>query len=169
MAIILIGYMGSGKSSVGKQLAQSLNLAYVDLDLMISQKAGKTIQEIFAQDGEDYFRKIESECLADVCEQNSVVATGGGIILKAENRQLLSKQKFVIFLTCEDNELIHRLKADQKNIRPIIQDKTSTEILAIYQQRLPFYQVSATMPIDTTNKSIATIVDEIKEKMEKDT
>lgn len=167
MAIILIGYMGSGKSTVAKQLAQKLNLAVIDLDQIFTQRVNQSIEEIFATKGEAFFRQVESELLAEFSPKNGVLATGGGVILKAENRQLLSSQPNVVFLTCDETELIHRLTNDTKNIRPIIQQKTPDEILQIYHDRYPFYQQCATIQIDTTNQSVEQIVEEIIQKMEK--
>ncbi|EOT44480.1 shikimate kinase [Enterococcus columbae] len=167
MAIILIGYMGSGKSTVAKQLAQKLKQPSLDLDQIFTEKLNQSIEEVFATKGEAFFRQIESELLAEFSPKNGVLATGGGVILKAENRQLLSSQPNVVFLACDETELIHRLTNDSKTIRPIIQHKTPDEILQIYHERYPFYQQCATMQIDTTNKSVEQIVEEIIQKMEK--
>ena len=99
MNIVLIGFMGTGKTVVSKLLAEQLGWSLIDTDELIVKKAGKTISQIFAEDGEVVFRQLESDVLADLQNiSNQVISTGGGIILKEENRQLLKKLGRVILL-----------------------------------------------------------------------
>ena len=112
MNIYLIGMMGSGKSTVGKILAEKMELLFIDLDSEIEKTGGKSVSEIFNQDGEDHFRKLESEELKQYSE--SVVACGGGIILDEENRQYINENGVAVLLTASMDELFKRL-SDSNN------------------------------------------------------
>ena len=118
MNIYLIGMMGSGKSTVGKILAEKMELLFIDLDSEIEKTGGKSVSEIFNQDGEDHFRKLESEELKQYSE--SVVACGGGIILDEENRQYINENGVAVLLTASMDELFKRLS--DSNNRPILPD-----------------------------------------------
>ncbi|SJZ69377.1 shikimate kinase [Pilibacter termitis] len=159
--MILIGFMGSGKTTVGRILAEKLAIPQFDLDEKLVENLEMSISEYFALHGENAFRQKESELLAKYSHAQAVISTGGGIVLREENRKLLKNRKDVIFLSTDTNELISRLQNDKKNIRPLAQDKTPEEIQALLEGRLPFYEESASVIIETKNKTPEEIAEEI--------
>lgn len=163
--ILLIGFMGAGKTTIGGLLAEKKKLRHVDLDELIVQEIGMPISDYFALYGEDSFREKETEALTKAIKQEQIISTGGGIILKAENRELLKNHPKVIYLKTEATELIRRLEADQKNVRPLVVSKTPTEILAVYEPRIPLYEESARIVIETTGKTPQQIVTDILTKV----
>ena len=125
MNIYLIGMMGSGKSTLGKTLSEKIQKSFIDLDSEIEKAAGKFISEIFDIDGEEQFRKMESKQLKQYSE--SIVACGGGIVLKDENREFINENGVTILLTASMEELSHRL-SDSGN-RPLLADDNTEEAL----------------------------------------
>src|SRR5437867_1568602 len=113
--IFLIGLSGSGKSTVGGILAERLSKPFYDIDVLIEKECGKPIPAIFAQDGEDYFRSCESHILAEIAqtEEDAVIATGGGIVTRPENRSLMRRQGVCIYLSVDPITAFERLKAQQ--------------------------------------------------------
>jgi shikimate kinase len=111
--VFLIGYRGSGKTTVGRILAARLGWNFVDADSLLEERRGKTIREIFAEDGESSFRETESAILTELCSRtNAVIATGGGVILRPENRELLKRHGFVAWLDADAATLWARIQAD---------------------------------------------------------
>ncbi|MBT2643815.1 shikimate kinase [Bacillus sp. ISL-41] len=163
-AIYLIGFMGSGKTTVSQELANKLEVPVYDTDREIVQKAGKTIIEIFAIDGEDGFRRLETEVLYSMPEADVVVATGGGIIGSEKNRLFL-KEKVVVFLHAEVRVIMDRLKDD--DTRPLLRKDSREAAEKLYNSRLPLYRETATIEIDTSGKAVSRIVDEIIQRMKK--
>lgn len=159
--IVLIGFMGAGKTTIGRLLAKETQLAHLDFDDLIVEEIQMTIQEYFDRFGEEAFRKRETEVLARSLDLRHIISTGGGIVLKEENRQLLKQMPKVVYLKTEADELVKRLKADQKTIRPLVVSKSPAEIKDVYLPRVPFYEESAGVIIDTTGKTPAEIVAEI--------
>jgi shikimate kinase len=158
-AIFLTGFMGAGKTSVGKQLAKRLDIPVVDTDQLLEQKIGKSINEIFAKEGESTFRKYERELLKTLPLENIVITTGGGMVIQKENRDWMKKHGIVIYLHCEPEEILRRLASDET--RPLLQQRNKQEqIKRLLTERLPYYEEAHFM-INTTNKTIAEIVDEI--------
>jgi shikimate kinase len=128
MRIYLIGYMGSGKSTVGKKLAKALNLQFIDLDNFIEERNLKTIPEIFASVGEDGFRKVEQSALHEVSElENVVVATGGGAPCFFDNIELIKRTGISVYLNGTPRILAERLM-NSKTERPLIKGKTKVEL-----------------------------------------
>src|SRR5262245_24595292 len=102
MNIVLTGFMGTGKTAVGRHLAAELRVPFVDADMMIVKRAGKPIKDIFAQDGEAAFRSLESAVLAEISRQDrTVIATGGGALLHDPNREVLKKNGILVCLTAK--------------------------------------------------------------------
>ncbi|MFV0557169.1 MAG: shikimate kinase [Enterococcus sp.] len=165
--IFLIGFMGVGKSTVGKALAHATQRPFVDLDAQIVARIGMPIAHFFAEKGEAAFRQIENELLVAAVDSKAVISTGGGIVLAEANRKVLQRHPHVVYLTAEPATLLERIRNDQDNVRPLAQDKTDAEVVATHTFRQPFYQQSASLRIDTTNKTIAQIVTEIMEGLEK--
>ena len=139
--IFLVGPMGAGKSSVGKSLAKTLKRPFLDLDFEIERRTGADIQWIFDMDGEEGFRKRESKIFSQVIEEKkrAVIATGGGIVLREENRALLNSHGTVIYLSATKEQLIERTKRDKN--RPLLQVKDRAEVISeILDQRDPLYR-----------------------------
>ena len=128
--VILLGYMGSGKSTVAKILSQKLQLPYFDLDLMIEEKAGLSVKSIFSEKGEIYFRKLEHEIFHETVEkpQSLVLSVGGGTPCYANNHLLLTANNVVsVYLKASIDELFNRL-ADEKYHRPLISNAQPEEM-----------------------------------------
>lgn len=148
--IILIGYMGSGKSTVGRALAHYKNWPLIDTDIYIEEKQGKEISRIFAEEGESYFRNLETETLEELLKRdgNYIISVGGGLPMRKENRELLSKLGTVIFLRASVDTVLKRLEKDQN--RPLLQvedrKQKITEMLAL---RNPVYAEAADYLIET--------------------
>lgn len=164
--IYLIGFMGSGKTTVGKKLAKILDYPFIDLDLAVEQKTKKSIQNIFLKEGEEYFRKWEQQLLFETMNQKAVIATGGGIVLNSKNRSFLTNQKNVFFLEKSVSNLLQHLQTDKMNIRPLIATKTSEEIIEIYQQRIPFYYQVQPNIVVIDNETPDFIANKIKQMIE---
>ncbi len=139
---VLVGLMGCGKSSVGRRLAKQLDIPLIDLDEYIVKKAGKTIPEIFAEQGEEAFRDMESAALREVLGKQAVVATGGGAIMREENRELLKEHPPVIWLKASPEFLANRIDGDSN--RPLIAEgETVKKLQALAEVRYPLYELCA--------------------------
>ncbi|WKY47126.1 shikimate kinase [Eubacteriaceae bacterium ES3] len=158
--IALIGFMGTGKSSIGPLLAQKLNYQFIDTDTYIEEKAGKKISAIFADQGEAAFRQLETSALEELLEkENLVIATGGGIILKENNRELLQNNTFLVSLKASADTIFERTRTD--NSRPLLNDPEPLQkIKTMLLDRKTFYQIGA-LQIDTDSDSIEAICDKI--------
>lgn len=165
MNLLLIGFMGVGKSTVAEKLAQTLAMPLIDLDALIEQRIGMPIKDYFEKFGETAFRQVETAVLQENLTIEAVIATGGGVVLKAFNRKLLQKHPRVVYLTASDQHIVQRLHNDQRNVRPLILEKTPEEILAIAKERESYYQEAATIVVDTSDKTPEAIVAEIKERL----
>ncbi|MGM7681542.1 shikimate kinase [Cytobacillus sp. Hm23] len=163
-AVILTGFMGAGKTTVGKRLGEEWKLPVIDTDDYIEKKVGKKISEIFEGEGEDTFRQYERELLPTLPIENVVITTGGGIVIQEENRNWMNDNSFVIYLHCDLEQIISRLEGDSS--RPLIKNSKKEQIEHILTTRLPYYK-ECSVTIDTTNKSIAQIVDEINLEVKK--
>lgn len=150
MNIILIGFMGSGKSAVGHWLAKELGMNFLDTDELIEQTEGRKIPDIFKQDGEEYFRGVETEVLKTLQDyDNFVLSTGGGMVLRDENAALLKSMGSVILLWAEPEVVYERIKNETH--RPLLQvPDPKAEISRILDYRRPFYDRAADVTIDTS-------------------
>ena len=158
MNIYLIGMMGSGKSTVGKTLSEKMHKPFIDLDSEIEKGTGKNISEIFDIDGEEQFRKMETKQLKQYSE--SIVACGGGIVLKDENREFINENGFTILLTASMEELSHRL-SDSGN-RPLLADDNTEEALTkLWMERQIDYLETANFTIETDGKNPEELTKEI--------
>jgi len=139
---ILVGLMGCGKSSIGRRLAIHLNLPLLDLDDYIVEQAGRSIPEIFEQDGERAFRHMETNALRDVIDKQAVIATGGGIVMAEENRHLLAAHPPVIWLKASPEFLADRIAGDSN--RPLIAaGDTLKKLQELAAMRDPLYEQCA--------------------------
>jgi shikimate kinase len=144
MRIYLIGYMGSGKSTLGKRLAGSLNIQFIDMDDYLEERNYKTIPQIFAEEGEEVFRQKERKVLEELSEfTNVVIATGGGAPCFFDNMELMNRTGKTVFLNMEINILAYRL-VHSKTERPLIKGKSKTELISFIddtlKKRRPFYE-----------------------------
>src|SRR5579883_1731180 len=160
--IFLIG-PGAGKSSVGKYLAQQLNMDFYDTDEEIEKRTGVEIGWIFDIEGEAGFRKRETAVIQQLVElPNIVLATGGGSILEAENRELLKKHGTIIYLEVTLNHQHHRTVNESR--RPLLRVKNREKILEkLYYERAPFYEELADCKVHTDKRNIREVADEIIE------
>lgn len=163
--VFLIGYRGSGKTSVGKLLADQLGLRFVDTDQLIVQRIEGSITDYFSDHGEPAFRKLETEVIAEVCQmpQPAVVSLGGGAPITPANRDLL-KQGTVAYLQASAAVLWHRISQDHQSAqqRPDLTDLGGRqEVSAMLEKRHPTYLQCADFTIDTMNKSIGEIAEQI--------
>lgn len=158
--VVLTGFMGTGKSSVGRLLADRLGFSYRDLDALIVAEEGISINEIFARHGEPLFRALETEVVRRMArEERCVVSTGGGAVIATENRRLLRQAGVVVNLTASVDEVCRRLR--EETDRPLLKDDRSGErIAAMMAEREQFY-ADAELRIDTTGKSVEDVVAEI--------
>lgn len=166
--IFLIGPMGAGKTTVGRQLAKKLGLSFYDSDKEIEAHAGATVAWIFDKEGEAGFRKREEQAIANLSKlKNVVVATGGGAILSAHNRALLMERGTVIYLQVSLRRQLARVGRGRS--RPLLNSPNPMEILkALQAKRESLYQKTAHMTFDTDNFSAAIIVKQIISHLQAD-
>jgi len=158
MNIYLIGMMGSGKSTVGKTLSEKMHKPFIDLDSEIEKGTGKNISEIFDIDGEEQFRKMETKQLKQYSE--SIVACGGGIVLKDENREFINENGATILLTASMEELSYRLSGSGN--RPLLADDNTEEALTkLWLERQLHYLNTADFTIETDGKNPEQLTEEI--------
>ena len=167
--IALIGFMGTGKTAVGKVLTEKLGKEFVELDPLIEQKAGKPIPEIFKQGGEIAFRELEIEVTKEVAEKkNVVIACGGGVVLNKINIDRLRKESLIVYLTASPKIILKRTSNDAEE-RPLL--KVANPTLTIQQLlrfRKPFYERAADIKINTSKLDISSIVEQIISKVKAD-
>jgi shikimate kinase len=162
MNVVLIGYRGTGKSTVGKTVAARLGRAVVSTDDEIVKRIGRTIPEIVAQHGWDYFRNIESEICRELADRDGlVIDTGGGAILRPENVAALKKTGTLFWLTASVATIAQRIGRDTE--RPSLTGTKSfvDEIEQVLRERTPKYQAAADHAVSTDGRSVQEIVDEI--------
>lgn len=162
--IILVGFMGAGKSTVAVELVMYGNYRLLDLDAEIERQSGMNIRGIFRQHGEIFFRDLETSALAELpCQNGLVVATGGGIVCRPENRDLLRSAGFVVYLRATFPELQKRLRSSTD--RPLINEKPDWSALEVlFQRRSPFYEM-ADFIVDTDNKEPKIVAHEILQRL----
>ncbi len=165
MSISLIGLPGSGKSTVGRQLARRLHLPFADSDHVIEQRIGCPIREFFEREGEMAFRDIEEQVLDELTQQSGVLSTGGGAVLRDVNRRRMHTRGKVVYLKSLPEELMRRLRHDTQ--RPLLQVGDPLQRLReLYDIRDPLYQETAHFVIDTGRPSVATLVNMIVMQLE---
>lgn len=165
--IILTGFMGCGKTSVGIRLSYALRRTLIDTDKWIEKKQGKTVSEIFAGEGEEAFRRMESECIRELIgtADGQIISTGGGLPVREENRRLLGELGRVYYLKVTPECVYERLRGD--TTRPLLQGENPREkIRELLESREAFYQEGADVTIEVSGKSFEDIITEIVEGME---
>ncbi len=161
--IFLIGPMGAGKSAVGRQLARALHLEFVDSDDEIERRTGVDIPFIFEKEGEEGFRKREAAVIDDLSKHdNTVLATGGGAVIRDENRTHLGGRGYVIYLyTSVDQQVARTAKGRE---RPLLENGDRRRILEeLLETRDPLYREIADLVIDTDGRKVKSVADEIIE------
>ncbi|MGO4375537.1 shikimate kinase, partial [Paenibacillus sp. MCAF20] len=161
--LILVGFMGTGKSTVSKLLAGRLEWERVDVDEQIVSRAGQAISDIFAESGEEGFRDIESDVLASILadEASSVVATGGGAVLREANRNLMLASGLVVALKADAAQIIDRVQSD--DARPLLQGDAASRVNTLLEQRKHAYDF-AHITVDTTSLTADEVVAAIMER-----
>jgi shikimate kinase len=164
--ISLIGMPGGGKSTVGRQLARRLAVDFIDTDAAVEQRIGMTIPELFEREGEPAFRAIESEVLAALArEHQGVLATGGGIVLAAANRETLRRHSTVVYLKATPRELVRRVRVDGR--RPLLAGQDPlVRLRQLYAQRDPLYRETAHFVIETGRPSVTSLVNIVLMQLE---
>ena len=169
MVITLIGYRGSGKSSVARLLATTLEMPWVDSDDVIEERTGRSIREIFSRDGESAFRRSEQDVIRELTGRDSlVIAAGGGAILTAENRRRMKEAGPVVWLQASTEQLAERIQQDETTAdrRPSLTGQSvSEEIKTVLNSRLMQYQDAATITINTDGLSLDQVTAEIRRQL----
>ncbi|MDT3415200.1 shikimate kinase [Brevibacillus aydinogluensis] len=161
--VIFVGFMGTGKTTVGSALAKDLGIPHRDLDEAIAEREGCSIPELFATKGEQYFRDAESAMLRELLQEKpQVLTTGGGAVLRPENVRLMLSEGTVIALSAAEEELIRRLARDTG--RPLIAGDVAQRVRRLLDERKGAYDF-APIQIDTTGKDVSDIVAEIRGRM----
>ena len=161
--IVLVGPMGSGKTTIGRCLARELNQDFFDTDDEIIIKTGVTIDHIFDIEGEDGFRERESKILENLCRMSNIIlATGGGIVILKKNREILKNAGLVVYLTSSVDQLLSRTA--KSKTRPLLVNSTDRKktITELVEARDVYYREVASVVIDTTGKELYEVVNIIK-------
>lgn len=160
--LILIGFMGAGKTTVGTRLAKRLKVPFIDTDQYIESEQGRTISRIFAEDGEAYFRSLETGLLKQLkaAAAPAVISCGGGLPLREENRRLLKELGTVVYLHVQPETVIRRLKGD--TTRPLLQGADASEkVYRLMEAREPQYLQAAEHVLETDALSADQIADQV--------
>ncbi len=164
-SIALIGFMATGKTTIGKALIKHLDKEYkfIEMDQQISQKTGKSIPEIFIEEGEEKFREYEFSVCEKLSKFNKVIIScGGGVVLNTKNIENLKKNCHIVLLNATEDEIYKRSLKNGKQTRPIIdKEDLKKEIEKIFSFRKPYYEAAAEIIINTTNETVENIVREI--------
>lgn len=162
-SLSFIGFMGSGKTSVGRELSLFLKIPFLDLDEYIEKKLKTSIYNIFEEKGEEYFRKLETDTLREVflLFPQLILSTGGGIVLKEENRRLMKENSKIIYLKGSFEILMRRLEIEEEYKKRPLLKKGKEELLKLWTARLSLYESCADIVIDIDNKSIDEITHEV--------
>ena len=164
--IFLVGPMGAGKTTIGKQLAEALSMDFIDSDHEIEARTGVTIPHIFDVEGEDGFRRREEAIIDELTQkQNIVLATGGGAVIREANRQFLKQRGTVLYLHASIEQLLERTSRDKN--RPLLQtEKPRAKLEELMAIREPLYREIADIVIDTEQQPVPKVVEYIEQKLQ---
>ena len=158
MAKVLLGFMGSGKTTIARQLDSD----FVDMDALLEGRLGMPIARFFEEKGEAAFRQLEEEVLADLLKKDKVISTGGGIVISPRNRALLKQNPDNIYLKADFETLYQRISADKDNQRPLFLKNNKEELLAIFKERQAWYEEVASQIVDVSNLNPDEIIEELR-------
>jgi len=160
--IVLIGFMGAGKTAVGRVLAEKLGKKPVELDSLIEFKAGKPIPDIFSEDGEAAFRRLEIKVAKEVAgKRDQVIACGGGVVLNRINIDRLKKGAVVVYLTASLEVILQRV-SDDSSVRPLLENSNKDlTIRKLLRFRQPLYERAADIKIDTSEMDVEAVAEQI--------
>lgn len=166
LRIALVGLPGSGKSTIGRQLARRLGLSALDTDHVIEQRLGCSIREYFEREGEASFRDVEQAVIDDVTQShNGIISTGGGSVLRLANREYLHSRSHVVYLRSSPEEIFRRLRHDMQ--RPLLQvDDPLTRLRDLYAIRDPLYRETAHFVVETGRPSVANLLNMVIMQLE---
>ena len=158
MAKVLLGFMGSGKTTI----ARKLDPEFVDMDALLEDRLGMPIARFFEEKGEAAFRQVESEILAYLLKTDQVVSTGGGVVVSSRNRELLKKNADNIYLKADFETLYQRISADTVNQRPLFLNNSKEALEIIFNERQAWYEEVASQIVDVSSLNPEEIIEELK-------
>ena len=158
MAKVLLGFMGSGKTTIARQLDSD----FVDMDALLEGRLGMPIARFFEEKGEAAFRQLEEEVLADLLKTDKVISTGGGIVISPRNRALLKQNPDNIYLKADFETLYQRISADEDNQRPLFLKNSNEGLAAIFNERQAWYEEVASRVVDVARLSPEEIIEELR-------
>ena len=158
MAKVLLGFMGSGKTTI----ARKLDPDFVDMDALLEGRLGMSIARFFEEKGEAAFRQLEEEVLADLLKTDKVISTGGGIVISPRNRALLKQNPGDIYLKADFETLYQRISADKDNQRPLFLKNSKEGLAVIFNERQAWYEEVASRVVDVARLSPEEIIEELR-------
>ena len=158
MAKVLLGFMGSGKTTI----ARKLDSDFVDMDALLEDRLGMPIARFFEEKGEAAFRQLEEEVLADLLKTDKVISTGGGIVISPRNRALLKQNPDNIYLKADFETLYQRISADKDNQRPLFLKNSKEDLAVIFKERQAWYEEVASQIVDVSNLNPDEIIEELR-------
>ena len=158
MAKVLLGFMGSGKTTIARQLDSD----FVDMDALLEGRLGMPIARFFEEKGEAAFRQLEEEVLADLLKTDKVISTGGGIVISPRNRALLKQNPDNIYLKADFETLYQRFSADEDNQRPLFLKNSKEDLAVIFKERQAWYEEVASQIVDVSSLNPDEIIEELR-------
>ena len=158
MAKVLLGFMGSGKTTI----ARKLDSDFVDMDALLVDRLGMPIARFFEEKGEAAFRQLEEEVLADLLKTDKVISTGGGIVISPRNRALLKQNPDNIYLKADFETLYQRILADEDNQRPLFLKNSKEDLAVIFKERQAWYEEVASQIVDVSSLNPDEIIEELR-------